>query len=148
MIDRRIKIRHIQCFVEIVRQKSMKKAATKLYLTQPAISKTMKELEDILGTVLLLRSRAGVSLTKQGDVFLHFAEMSVAALQQGLEGVEQIERRGGTRLSIGALPSVAARLMPAAALEFAELAPETRCRSRPGRAGIWLSGFARATWIL
>ena len=89
MIDRRIKFRHIQCFVEISRLKSMKLAAERLFLTQPAISKTLKELEELLGADLMTRSRAGVSLTKQGEVFLHFAEMSLAALQQGLDGVEQ-----------------------------------------------------------
>ncbi len=49
MLDRRIKFRHIQCFVEIVRQQSMKRAAERLHLTQPAISKTLKELEEIIG---------------------------------------------------------------------------------------------------
>ncbi len=135
MIDRRIKFRHIQCFVEINRQQSMKKAAENLFLTQPAISKTMKELEQIVDAVLLTRSRAGVALTKQGEVFLHFAEMSVAALQQGLDGVEQIGRKGKTTLAVGALPSVAARLMPAVALEFATLSPETMLQISDGPHG-------------
>ncbi|WP_319533099.1 pca operon transcription factor PcaQ [uncultured Cohaesibacter sp.] len=121
MIDRRIKFRHIQCFVEICRQKSLKKAAERQYLTQPAISKTLKELEDILDTQLLNRSRAGVSPTKEGEVFLHFAEMSVASLQQGLYGVEQISSGGKSRLAVGALPSVAARLMPDVVKRLAEL---------------------------
>ncbi len=125
MIDRRIKFRHIQCFVEINREQSLKHAAEKLFLTQSAISKTLKELEDILGAVLLSRSRAGISLTKQGEVFLHFAEMSLASLQQGLDGVEQIGTQGKARLSVGALPSVAARLMPPVAQEFATLADNT-----------------------
>ena len=122
MIDRRIKFRHIQCFVEITRQKSMKLAAERLFLTQPAISKTLKELEEILSTELMSRSRAGVSLTKQGEVFLHFAEMSLAALQQGLDGVEQAGKPGSARVRVGALPSVAARLMPKVVQEFSELA--------------------------
>ncbi|MBU2998663.1 pca operon transcription factor PcaQ [Roseovarius nubinhibens] len=128
MIDRRIKFRHIQCFVEIVRQKSMKRAAERLYLTQPAISKTLKELEDILGAAMLTRSRAGVALTRQGEVFLHFAEMSLAALQQGLDGVEQVGQAGRVTLTVGALPSVAARLMPEAVREFRALAPEVTIR--------------------
>lgn len=121
MIDRRIKFRHIQCFVEISRQKSMKLAAERLFLTQPAISKTLKELEEILGAELMSRSRAGVALTKQGEVFLHFAEMSLAALQQGLEGVEQEGKAGAARVKVGALPSVAARLMPLVAQEYSDL---------------------------
>lgn len=135
MIDRRIKFRHIQCFVEIVRQQSLKRAAERLHLTQPAISKTLKELEDIVGTALLVRNRAGVTLTKQGEVFLHFAEMSVAALQQGLDGVEKLGRGDRATLSVGALPSVAARLMPEVAREFAELAPEATLRITDGPHG-------------
>ncbi|MCB1313009.1 MAG: pca operon transcription factor PcaQ [Sedimentitalea sp.] len=123
MIDRRIKFRHIQCFVEICREKSMKAAAAKLFLTQPAISKTLRELEEILGAALLTRSRAGVALTPQGEVFLHFAQSSLAALQQGLQGVEEAGAQGEMRLSVGALPSVAARLMAPVASEFARLAP-------------------------
>lgn len=99
----------------------MKLAAERLFLTQPAISKTLKELEELLGADLMTRSRAGVSLTKQGEVFLHFAEMSLAALQQGLDGVEQEGKAGSERVKVGALPSVAARLMPLVALEFSDL---------------------------
>lgn len=135
MIDRRIKFRHIQCFVEICREHSLKIAAEKLFLTQPAISKTLKELEEIMGATLLLRNRAGVSLTKQGEVFLHFAEMSLAAIQQGLTGVEQVGAQGRTRLSVGALPSVAARLMPSVFAEFMELAPQTNLRIMDGPHG-------------
>ncbi|MDX1742292.1 MAG: pca operon transcription factor PcaQ [Ruegeria sp.] len=135
MIDRRIKFRHIQCFVEICREQSLKVAAEKLFLTQPAISKTLKELEEIMGATLLLRNRAGVSLTKQGEVFLHFAEMSLAAIQQGLTGVEQVGTQGKTRLSVGALPSVAARLMPSVFTEFMELAPHTNLRIMDGPHG-------------
>lgn len=135
MIDRRIKYRHIQCFVQICREKSLKAAAEKLFLTQPAISKTLKELEQIMGAPLLYRNRGGVILSRQGEVFLHFAEMSLAALQQGLTGVEQLGAQGKTLLAVGALPSVAARLMPAVAGEFAELAPHSTLRIMDGPHG-------------
>lgn len=135
MIDRRVKFRHIQCFVEICREKSMKAAAEKLFLTQPAISKTLKELETYLDATLLTRNRAGVELTRQGEVFLHFAEMSLAALQQGMTGVEQVGARGKTQLSVGALPSVAARVMPRVSLEFADLSPNTSLRIMDGPHG-------------
>ncbi|WP_343211945.1 pca operon transcription factor PcaQ (plasmid) [Aliisedimentitalea scapharcae] len=135
MIDRRIKFRHIQCFIEICREHSFKLAAEKLFLTQPAISKTLKELEEIMGSTLLTRNRSGVTLTRQGEVFLHFAEMSLAALQQGLSGVEQVGAQGKTRLSVGALPSVAARLMPDVAAEFADLAPGSSLRIMDGPHG-------------
>ena len=135
MIDRRIKFRHIQCFVEICTEQSLKRAAEKLFLTQPAISKTLKELEDIVGATLLTRNRAGVAQTKQGEVFLHFAQMSLASLQQGLTGIEQVGTSGKTRLAVGALPSVAARLMPDVALEFGLLARAMELRIMDGPHG-------------
>ncbi len=135
MIDRRIKFRHIQCFVEIARLRSFKQAAEALFLTQPAISKTLKELEDIVGEALLLRSRSGVELTKSGEVFLHFAQMSLASLQQGLDRVEREGRAEKEQLSIGALPSVTARILPRAAAKFSELAPDAMLRIVDGPLG-------------
>ncbi|WP_282153399.1 pca operon transcription factor PcaQ [Ruegeria atlantica] len=124
MIDRRIKFRHIQSFIEIARAKRLKHAAEKLHLTQPAISKTLKELEEIVDAPLMRRDRSGVELTKAGQVFLHFAQMSLASLQQGLDGVERTGRKEKEKLTIGALPSVAAWLMPKVVKEFRELAPD------------------------
>lgn len=132
MLDRRVKFRHVQAFVEITRLGSMKRAAEALFLTQPAISKTLKELEEIVGAPLLTRSRAGVDLTPQGKVFLHFAEMSVAALRQGFEGVAQLERQGKTFLSIGLLPSVAARLMPEVVQALEVTSPDISLRILDG----------------
>ncbi len=143
MIDRRIKFRHIQCFAEIVRHNSLKSAAQHLLLTQPAISKTLKELEEIVGSDLLVRNRGGVSLTKQGEVFLHFAQMSLAALQQGLNGVAQMEAAGQVSLSVGALPSVAARLMPEVVQAFAELAPDVTLHIHDGPHGYLIEELRR-----
>lgn len=131
-MDRRIKYRHIEAFVEIAREGSLKYAARKLFLTQPAISKTLKELEDILGTTLMHRNRGGVTLTKQGAVFLHFAQMSLASLQQGLNGLETADHALKERLNVGALPSVAATLMPEVVTEFSHLAPNGMLRVLDG----------------
>ncbi len=123
-MDRRIKFRHLDAFSAIARAASFKLAADQMHLTQPAISKTLKELEDILGTTLLERSRAGVTLTPEGEVFLGFAEQSTAALQHGLRSIRARDAAAG-RLRVGALPSVASDLMPRAALIFADRHPDT-----------------------
>ncbi|MHA7775343.1 pca operon transcription factor PcaQ [Roseibium sp. M-1] len=134
MIDRRIKFRHIQCFVEIAQERSLKLAADKLSLTQPAISKTLKELEDIIGASLMTRNRAGIALTREGKVFLHFAQISLASLQQGLDGVEK-EGDARATLKVGALPSVAASFMPPVVREFAEMAPNVMLQIMDGPHG-------------
>jgi len=123
-MDRRIKFRHLDAFSAIARAGSFKTAAEQLSLTQPAISKTLKELEDILGAIVMKRSRSGVSLTPEGEVFLQFAEQSTAALRHGLRSIQSTSVAAG-QLKVGALPSVASFLLPQAALLFTQKNPDT-----------------------
>lgn len=122
-MDRRIKLRHIQAFVEIIRARSLKKAAERLFLTQPAMSRTLAELEDIAGAPLMTRGRAGVALTPQGELFHRHAQASLAQIERGLAALAQPDP-GARRLALGVLPSVATRVMPGVAAELARLAPD------------------------
>lgn len=124
-MDRRIRLRHIQAFAEIVRQGSLKRAAEMLFLTQPAISRTIAELEEIVGARLLIRSRRGVSLTPQGEFFHGHALNALGALSQGLAGIGG-QADPGLALLVGALPSVSARLMPDVVAELQRAAPQLR----------------------
>ena len=55
MIDGRIKFRHLQTFVEVARQKSVMKTAELLHVSQPAVTKTIRELEGVLGVEVFER---------------------------------------------------------------------------------------------
>ena len=123
MIDRRLKVRHMQAFVEIARQRSLKDAAEILNLTQPAISKTLKELEEIVGATLLTRSRSGVATTLEGDVFLRHATAGLSSFDRALSSISDFAEGARGIVRIGALPSVAARLLPQVVQEFGHLAP-------------------------
>ena len=118
MLDPRIKLRHLRTFVEVARRHSVGQAADALAVTQPAVSKTLKELEVIVGTRLMDRSRAGVVLTPTGEMFLHYAGASLAALIQGMNGIAHARMEGDQILAVGALPSVAASMIPAAVAAF------------------------------
>ncbi len=135
MLDRRIKFRHVECFATIERLGSLKAACAALNLSQPALSKTLKELEDILGARLMERDRGGVRLTPEGEVFLEFAGLSLAALRRGVDGVAALRAGEGDILRVGALPSVAARLMPPAVALFRRLSPDTRLDLQDGAHG-------------
>lgn len=116
IIDPRIKIRHIACFLEVARLRSVGNAAEALNISQPAASKTVQELEEVLGGVLFDRSRRRLALTPFGEVFYRYASTSIAALRQGIEAA-----RGGQEaalVKIGALPSVSARILPEAVRRF------------------------------
>ncbi len=123
-MDRRIKFRHLDAFSGIARAGSFKKAATELSLSQPAISKALKELEDILGVTLMERDRSGIKLTQKGEVFLQFAEQSTAALRHGFRSVRS-SSDADEHLSIGVLPSVASGLLPDAISSFLDGNPDT-----------------------
>lgn len=134
-MDRRIKIRHLQAFVEISRQKSLKRASEILNLTQPAISKTLKELEDVVDMPLMQRDRGGVRMTPAGEVFLQSATAALGALEQGLTGLTRMRDGGPAQIAVGALPSVAARVLPLASQTFGALLPNATLNFEEGPHG-------------
>lgn len=134
-MDRRIKFRHLEAFVAIARAKRLKRAAEQLNLTQPAISKTLKDLEEILNVSLMTRDRAGVRLTPEGKVFLQYAEQSTAALRQGINSIASLNESGGAVLKIGTLPSVAAHVLPLAVERFRATSPKTTLHIDEGSHG-------------
>jgi LysR family pca operon transcriptional activator len=119
MIDSRIKIRHIQCFVVVAQQRSMQKAAATLSITQPAVSKTIKELEDILEVRLLDRGKKGTVLTRHGEFFFDHCQASLNALQQATRSIAQAAMEV---IKIGALPSLGASFVPQVLLAFQQRA--------------------------
>lgn len=118
VIENRIKHRHLSSFVEVARLKSIGKAAVALEISQPAVSKTIRELEEILGVELFDRSHRAVVLSYYGEVFLRFASASIAALRQGVESVELALKEGASIVRVGALSSASMRVLPEAVSRF------------------------------
>lgn len=121
MPDTRIKFRHLRTFVEVTRQRSVGKAATVLGVSQPAVSKAIRELEQALGTTLLERDGRGIRVTRFGDLFLQHAGDSLVAIRRGIDSVSRAKTAAAPPLRVGALPTVAARIMPAAVERFVGL---------------------------
>lgn len=118
MIDARVKFRHLQTFVEVARQKSVVKAAELLHVTQPAVTKTIRELEEVLGVAVFEREGRGIKITRYGEVFLRHAGAALTALRQGLDSVSQERSGEGPPIRVGALPTVSTRIMPRAIALF------------------------------
>lgn len=116
MIDPRIKLRHLVCFLEVARLKSVGNAADLLHISQPAVSKTIKELEQLLGGSLFDRSKRKLFLTPFGEVFNRYASTSLAALRQGIDVARGTHE--ATTVRVGALPTVSARILPDAVEAF------------------------------
>jgi LysR family pca operon transcriptional activator len=118
LVDHRIKFRHLQTFLEVARQKSVGRAAEILHVSQPAVTKTIRELEAELDAALFEKDGRGIRITRYGEVFLRHAGQSVAAVQQGIDSVARAHQSAGPPVRIGALPTVSARIMPQAIIQF------------------------------
>jgi len=138
-IDQRVKYRHLQCFLEVARQQSVVKAAAALSVTQPAVSKTILELEQLLGVALFERRGRGVVLTRFGEVFLRYAGASITALRQGIDSITQARTKGGLPIKVGALPTVSTRVMPLAVHLFKQENMGTVVRVVTGQNSVLLS---------
>ena len=124
MTNIHIRFRHLQCFLAIAQHRTVGAAANALAITQPALSKTLGELEDDLDARLFERTRKGMLLTRAGEIFLEHAAASVASLRSGIESI----KNSGIGVTVGILPTVAERLMPRATMMFKQRMPEIPVR--------------------
>src|SRR5687767_4542798 len=105
---RRIKLRHLLAFVEVVRSLSLTKAAIAMHVTVPAVSKTLHELQDALGIALFTQLQGGIVLSPEGRAFAKHAESGVQMLLRGVEAATDPAAAQARALAIAAPPTVAA----------------------------------------
>ena len=137
-LDPHIRLRHIRCFLEAARASSLAQAAERLHITQPAVSKTLRELEQILGVDLFDRSARRIRLNQAGRVFQQHAGAAFAELGKAHRAVTGLA--GDTvDLSVGILPTAATDLFPRAALDFARGHPHCLIHATTGPNWLLLS---------
>lgn len=106
-----MELRHLRYFVAVAESLSFRRAAERLHLTRPALSKQVKELEQELGVRLLERTTARVSLTDAGAVYLNDAREILAHAEQA--SVRAREASAGKRgvLNVGDMGMLGADLL-------------------------------------
>lgn len=115
-----LKLRHVTCFLAVARHRHIGRAAEELHLTQPAVSKTLSELDRLVGAELFDRGRHGATLTSAGEQFFRRALEVSDALNQ-LDATSALLAGGAaprSALRVGALPTVATGILPGALTEF------------------------------
>ncbi|HTH61344.1 MAG TPA: pca operon transcription factor PcaQ [Paraburkholderia sp.] len=128
LADSRVKFRHLQCFLAVAQFGSVQKAAESLSVTQPAVSKTIAELEALLGVKLFERGRHGAMTTHEGQLFMPHASACVSALRQGVDLLARDEGAATATVDIGVLPTVAPALVPAVLRAFSAQWPRAIVR--------------------
>jgi DNA-binding transcriptional LysR family regulator len=119
-----MELRQLRYFVAVAEDGNISRAAKRIFLTQPALSRQIKALEDEIGVCLLKREAHSIRLTPVGEAMLREARELLQHAGQVLERVRAAGR--GVRLRIGYAPSLAAGLLSAAVENFTQAHPNAR----------------------
>ncbi|CUJ66479.1 Hca operon transcriptional activator [Achromobacter xylosoxidans] len=97
-----MELRHLRCFIVLAEELHFTRAAERLHIEQPPLSRAIKELEDELGAILFDRDRRGTRLTLAGTAFLQDVRRVFSALEQARENVKAIAAglQGSLRIAI------------------------------------------------
>lgn len=106
-----LNLSQLQTFVMVVSEGSMTAAADKLFLTQPAVSQQMKNLEDELGVELVVRGSKQIKTTAQGEVLYEHAKKILSLSQQAEIAIKSVGAQLRGQLRIGTLNSIGLHLM-------------------------------------
>jgi DNA-binding transcriptional LysR family regulator len=131
-----MKLSYIQAFVAVVRAGSIHAAARELGLSQPALSKTLRALEEELAAPLLIRSINGVELTDYGKAFYQRALIVSDELRRAQEDVIQLRGKLEGSLSVAIAPASTMQLAPMVFEDFRRKCPAVKLHITEG---IWPS---------
>jgi DNA-binding transcriptional LysR family regulator len=120
-----MELRHLRYFVAVAEELNFTRAAEKLRLAQPSLTRQIHNLEEELGVRLLDRSRNQVSLTEEGRSFLVDARRLVALSLESVKSVRRFSRGESKQLNIGYLFKFNFDLLPVTLATFYQTHPET-----------------------
>lgn len=99
-------LNHYRLFYAVARAGSISKASEQLYISQPAVSKSISKLEDSLGTTLLKRTRKGVFLTEEGKTLFDQLRIAFSAIEAGEKKIRNLKELGVGKIKIGVSASL------------------------------------------
>lgn len=124
-IQHRVRLRDLETLVAVVQAGGMRKASESLHLSQSAISKAMRELEDALGLKLLERGRRGVAPTLFGAALVRRSKTLLDELQGALRELAHLSDPEAGDIRVGAMETLQAGVVAAAAQAHLSRHPRT-----------------------
>lgn len=119
----RVKLRQLQVFVMIADAGGVGRAAERLALSQPAVTKTLHELEQAVGSALMRRSGRGLALTPAGEAFLLRARRVMVELRRSTEELADLAGARRGHVTVGSLIAASALMLPRAILRLKSVRP-------------------------
>ncbi|SDV47264.1 LysR family transcriptional regulator [Chitinasiproducens palmae] len=125
-IGSRLKFRQLKLLIAIEDMGSVHRAAELLHMSQPGVSKALKEIEDAMGTTLFARSPQGLIATEMGRCAIRHARLMCASLAHMHEELGALSRGNGLHIAIGTVAGALAAVLANALLAFRRAHPEVR----------------------
>ena len=125
-IRARLKTRQLLLLMALEEEGNIHRAAQVLNMTQPAASKLLKELEDMLGVPLFDRLPRGMRATWYGETMIRHARMALASLSQAHDEIEALKSGRFGQVSIGSITAPGLNLMPTAVAQVKQQHPSLR----------------------
>ncbi|WP_458863588.1 LysR family transcriptional regulator [Acidaminobacterium chupaoyuni] len=123
-----IKLEHYRVFVSVAQTTSFSKAAAELFMTQSAVSQSIKNLENALGTTLFLRGSKGVQLTAEGHMLYEYADNALSLLENGCKQLERLRKLEAGELRIGVGDTISRYFLLPALERFHQKYPKIRLK--------------------
>ena len=123
-----MELRHLRYFIGVAEEENVSRAALKLHVSQPALSRQIRDLEDELGFLLLERSAKSVRLTEAGRAFLIEARAVLQRAEDAVKAARAIATGGSGELHVGYAPSLTTRILPPALRAFQAQLPSVRVK--------------------
>lgn len=125
-LQRRLKLRHLHLLVALDDLQHLGRVADRLHTSQPAVSRTLAEIEQAVGQKLFTRTPKGTTAMAAGEVLIRHARQALQVLRNAGEEIEVLREGLSGRLRIGTNYSSAAYLLPNALVRLVGQAPALR----------------------
>jgi DNA-binding transcriptional LysR family regulator len=113
-------LRHLRYFVAVAEEQNVTRAALRLHVSQPPLSRQMRNLEEELGIALFHREVKAVRLTEAGRVFLTEARIILKRAKDAVEMAKDVAKGKRGEIHVGYAPSLTVELLPRALKYFRE----------------------------
>ena len=133
-IRARLKTRQLPLLIAIAEEGNIHRAAQILNTTQPAASKLLKDMEDVLGVPLFERLPRGMRATRYGETMIRHARVALATLNQAHDEINALKAGRFGQVSVGAITSPGLMLLPPAVALVKQEHPNLRVALEIGRA--------------
>jgi DNA-binding transcriptional LysR family regulator len=121
-----MELRHLRYFVAVAEEQNVTRAAARLHVSQPPLSRQIRDLEDELGVALFAHGAKAVRLTEAGKVFLAEARAALQRVDDAVQLVKAVANGERGEIHVGYAPSLTVELLPRALKFFQEANPGVR----------------------